>query len=125
MRTLTFRKGQENPKVQVTIGNANIGTYSVMLGSDESDDWKVIKPSDPITGTFDLGPVDELNNMVLRWDLIITVPTVPGPFGAIVSVTQGGTEIGKFKYPNPYPGQMGTNDPNPYITLDLSRVVVQ
>lgn len=114
-RKIEIRKSKGAPEVQVLIGGANLGSYSVELWDSVKGVWKMVREganNDPILDRFPLpGPVANLDKMLLRWT--ITIDSLTGKDGdryqAVVSISQKDTLLpgGLFPYDDVFPVKNG------------------
>ena len=121
MKTLTLARKAGPARIRIVFGQAQFGTFRVMLARSDGE-WDVIgkgSSNDPPVD-IPLGDPVALKGRILRWDLVVTVLKVPGQYQADVTIAQQGS-VAEHQVLS---DKIETDSENPAIAVNLRKVVV-
>ena len=111
IQNVTFDRKNGNPVVDVLIGQAHHGSYRLYLWDADGKNSRLIGSGinwDSVKDEFDLGPVGNLDQKIITWEIAISAEdSAPGQnYSVKVSFSQNGVSItqGNFEEAGPLSG---------------------
>jgi hypothetical protein len=123
-KRVVLKKGGPTPDVEVIVGEAQWGSYTIRLGAADGKSWDREWPGrswDSIQDRFSLEKsASELDKRDLGIDLVLTPVKVGDPYAAEVRITQGGHNV-----PGGSQIYKGTTSGHNEHILDMVRLVAE
>jgi hypothetical protein len=120
-----LKKSGATPKVKVTIGRAQWGSFGVYVTAKDGLTWEVERKGhswDSVDSEVDLGlPPAQLDGRDLWIDLVITPLVVGDPYSATIEIRQGGEPVTGGVLP-PY---KGVTDRHNFMLSALVRLLAK
>jgi hypothetical protein len=120
-----LEKAGKPPKVKITIGQAQWGSFGVYVTSKDKTSWEIERKGhswDGVDSTVDLGlPAAQLDGRDMWIDLVITPVAVGDPYSASIEILQDDVPVEGGKLP-PY---RGMTDRHNFMLSALVRLLAR